>query len=146
MIELLYCVERAMELLRDPEILSTEVRVQVQRKGGEGVGVVEAPRGTLFHHYRANEEGRVTKANFVVSTAHNKVAMDQSVLWVARSIVADAKIDESRLNLIEMAIRCYDPCLSCSTHAHGHMPLEVTLVDGHGRTLQTCRYGDLARP
>jgi coenzyme F420-reducing hydrogenase alpha subunit len=141
MIELLYCVERASELLRDPEILSQDVRTPVQRKGGDGVGAVEAPRGTLLHHYTANEDGRVTAVNLVVSTAHNKTAMDYSVRWVAAAIVKDGVVDESRLNLVEMAIRCYDPCLSCSTHAYGQMPLEITLKNPDGTVRQVIHHG-----
>jgi NAD-reducing hydrogenase large subunit len=145
MIELLYAVERAHELLKDPDILSAEVRVPVERKGGEGVGVLEAPRGTLFHHYQANEDGRVTKVNLIVSTAHNKTAMDRSVTAVAKSLVVGGKIEESKLNMVEMAVRCYDPCLSCTTHAYGNMPLEVSLVADDGRVLERhLRGGDVS--
>ena len=134
-IELLYAMERASELLRDPEILSEEVRVPVPRRGGEGVGVVEAPRGTLIHHYKASEDGRVTHVNLVVSTAQNKTAMDRSITSVAQSIAESGAIDEAQLNTVEMAIRCYDPCLSCSTHAYGQMPLTVSVVGPDGATL-----------
>ncbi len=145
MIELLYAVERARDLLRDAEIISPHVRVQVERAGGEGVGVVEAPRGTLIHHYWASEQGRVTKVNLVVSTAHNKEAMNRSVLAVARSVLRNGEIPEADLGRIETAIRCYDPCLSCSTHAYGQMPLEVVLEGADGCVQRTWRYGDWAR-
>lgn len=141
MIELLYAAEMAKELLTDPEILSTDVRVPVKRCEGEGVGVLEAPRGTLFHHYWANDTGHVTKVNLVVSTAHNSTAMNKSVEAVARSVIKDGAIPEASLNKVEMAIRCYDPCLSCSSHAHGKMPLDI-LIHGHdGRLLSHYAYG-----
>jgi NAD-reducing hydrogenase large subunit len=142
MIELLYALERARELLRDPEIMSPHVRVRVERRGGEGVGVVEAPRGTLIHHYWANEQGRITKVNLVVSTAHNKEAMNQAVKSVARSIVKNGTVQEADLAHIETAIRCYDPCLSCSTHAWGRMPLDVILETQDGRQLGKWHRGD----
>ncbi|MDT8422253.1 MAG: Ni/Fe hydrogenase subunit alpha [Desulfuromonadales bacterium] len=141
MIELLYAAEMAKELLTDPDILSPDVRVPVKRCEGEGVGVLEAPRGTLFHHYWANDTGHITKVNLVVSTAHNCTAMNDSVTSVARSVVKDGKIPEKSLNKVEMAIRCYDPCLSCSSHAHGQMPLEI-LIHGHdGELLSRYDYG-----
>jgi NAD-reducing hydrogenase large subunit len=142
MIELLYAAEQAKELLTDPEILGTEVRIPVKRQAGEGVGALEAPRGTLFHHYTANDDGRVTKVNLIVSTAHNKTAMNTAITDVARTIVKDGKIPEQALNRVEMAIRCYDPCLSCSSHAYGKMPLEVKVVSHEGETISTYRHGN----
>lgn len=144
MIELLYAAERAKELLMDPEILSTDVRIPVKRRGGEGVGVIEAPRGTLFHHYWANDDGRITKANIIVSTAHNMVAMNQSIKAVAETIIKDGDIPEKLLNKLEMAIRCYDPCLSCSSHAYGRMPLEITINRPDG-SVRSYEYGDLKK-
>ncbi|MCP4146229.1 MAG: Ni/Fe hydrogenase subunit alpha, partial [bacterium] len=145
MIELLYAVERAKELLNNPDILSHEVRIPVKRKGGEGVGVIEAPRGTLFHHYQASEDGKITKANFIVSTAHNNEAMNRSVRSVAEKVVKDGNIDEMSKNKLEIAIRCYDPCLSCSTHAYGRMPLEVSIRSPKGEIISSFQYGDLKR-
>lgn len=142
MIELLHAAELAKDLLTDPEILSPEVRVPVKRQGGEGVGVLEAPRGTLFHHYWANDDGRITKVNLIVSTAHNKTAMNEAIKSAAQSIVKDGDIQEKLLNRIEMAIRCYDPCLSCSTHAYGKMPLEI-VVQSNGDRVATHRYGQM---
>ncbi|MHC4470873.1 MAG: Ni/Fe hydrogenase subunit alpha, partial [Planctomycetota bacterium] len=137
MIELLYAVERARQLLEDPDIMSHDIRVPVKRKcRGEGVGVLEAPRGTLFHHYWATEDGRIERVNFVVSTAHNGEAMDRAVSAVAKEIVQHGRIAESELNRLEMAIRCYDPCLSCSTHALGRMPLEITLRGPGGEPIR----------
>lgn len=143
MIELLYAVERARELLTDPEILSHEVRIPIKRGGGEGVGAVEAPRGTLFHHYWADEDGKIKKVNLIVATAHNNHAMNQSVKLVAEKIVKDGEIPERELNKLEMAIRCYDPCLSCSSHAYGQMPLRVTIRDAQGNALSEYHYGAL---
>jgi NAD-reducing hydrogenase large subunit len=143
MIEMLYAAERAKELLSDPEILSHEVRVPVKRKAGEGVGVLEAPRGTLFHHYRVDDDGRIIKANFIVATTHNNLAMNRSIAAVAKTIVKNGNIPEKDRNKLEMAIRCYDPCLSCSTHAYGRMPLAVEIRDAHGEAVSRFHYGDL---
>lgn len=141
MIELLYAAERAKELLTDPEILGTEVRVPAKRRAGEGVGALEAPRGTLLHHYWANDDGRVTKVNLVVSTAHNNQAMNAAVLDVAKTIVKDGEIPEASLNRVEMAIRCYDPCLSCSSHAYGKMPLEIVIQSHEGDVVSRYHHG-----
>lgn len=143
MIELLYAVERAKELLTDPEILSSEVRIPVKRVEGVGVGVVEAPRGTLFHHYEANSDGKIVKANLIVSTAHNHEAINRSITAVAKTIVRGGEIPEKSLNKVEMAVRCYDPCLSCSSHAYGKMPLEIELRGHDGSVLNTYKYGDI---
>jgi NAD-reducing hydrogenase large subunit len=98
----------------------------------EGIGVIEAPRGTLFHHYRVNENDVVTYANLIVSTTNNNTAMNVAVRDVAKNYLQGHEITEGLLNHIEVAIRCFDPCLSCATHALGKMPLEVTLVDASG--------------
>jgi NAD-reducing hydrogenase large subunit len=143
MIELLYAVERAQELLYDPEILSHEVRIPVKPGGGEGVGALEAPRGTLLHHYWTNEDGRIEKANFIVATAHNNNAMNTSVRMVAEKIVSNGEIEEIDRNRLEMAIRCYDPCLSCSTHALGRMPLMIEIYDHANSLRNRYLYGDL---
>lgn len=132
LIELLYAVERARDLLDDDDIVSKEVRVKVDRKAGEGVGVIEAPRGTLIHHYWADDSGKIEKANLIVATVHNNPAMDMSVNAVAKEFVKGGKIEEGALNMIEMAIRCYDPCLSCATHAIGQMPLTINVLAADG--------------
>ena len=133
LIEVLYAAERIQELLSDDEIVSKEVRVKVERKEGEGVGVIEAPRGTLIHHYWVDFTGKVKKANLVVATVHNNPAINLSVNEVAKKYIKGDKVEEGALNKIEMAIRCYDPCLSCSTHALGKMPLALDIIsnDGH---------------
>lgn len=140
-IELLHAVERAMTLLMDPEILTPDIRIPVQRKGGRGIGVLEAPRGTLIHHYEADDNGRITRANFVVSTAHNNEAMNRAVKSVAETAVQNGDIPKRSHNLLEMAIRCFDPCLSCSTHAFGEMPLEIKVENLSGEIISTHRYG-----
>ncbi|MES9938572.1 MAG: nickel-dependent hydrogenase large subunit, partial [Sedimenticola sp.] len=101
----------------------------------EGIGVIEAPRGTLFHHYRINEDGLVTKANLIVSTTNNNRAMNQSIRRVAADLFDGRELSEPLLNQIEVAIRAYDPCLSCATHALGKMPLEVELLDARGSVI-----------
>jgi NAD-reducing hydrogenase large subunit len=103
----------------------------------EGVGVIEAPRGTLIHHYWVDANGRVEKANLIVATGHNNLAMNRGVLDVAKKYVKAKELQEGMLNRVEAVIRCYDPCLSCSTHAAGQMPLRVELVDADGTVLQT---------
>ena len=141
-IEMLYAAEKAKELLLDDEIVSENTRVKVDRVGGEGVGVIEAPRGTLIHHYWADDLGKITKSNMVVATIHNNPAMDMSVNEVAKNFIKDGNVTEGILNRVEMAIRCYDPCLSCSTHKAGQMPLELTLKSPEGKTVDVIRRGN----
>lgn len=131
-IELLYAAERMKELLLDDQIVSPEVRVKVGRKAGEGIGVLEAPRGTLFHHYWADDMGKVTKVNLIVATVQNNAAMNMSVASAARQFIKGGQVAEGLLNRVEMAIRCYDPCLSCATHAIGRMPLVVEFYSPEG--------------
>jgi NAD-reducing hydrogenase large subunit len=137
LIELVHALERTKELMDDPEILKTDV---VNRQGvitGEGVGVLEAPRGTLFHHYWTDDNGVITKANLIVATAGNAWAMNHSVNLVAKRYVDGKNLTEGMLNRVEAAIRAYDPCLSCSTHAMGQMPIYVELVGPDGEVLDT---------
>jgi NAD-reducing hydrogenase large subunit len=137
LIELLYGLERAQQLLQDPEITSTDVLVPNQPTRREGVGVVEAPRGTLIHHYWVDENGRIEKANLIVATGHNNLAMNRGVQALAKKYVKAKKLQEGMLNRVEAVIRCYDPCLSCATHAVGQMPMQVELVDAGGTVLHT---------
>ena len=125
LIEDIYAAERARELLEDPDILSTDIISESNVISGEGVGVIEAPRGTLMHHYWTDENGQITKVNLIVATGHNNWAMSQSVESVAKEFVDGRNLTEGMLNRVEAAIRAYDPCLSCSTHAMGQMPLVV---------------------
>ncbi|WP_341676987.1 Ni/Fe hydrogenase subunit alpha [Niveibacterium sp. SC-1] len=131
MIELLHCAEAIAEMLDDPEILGTDL-MRIGKPRREGIGVIEAPRGTLFHHYRIGEDDLVEMANLIVSTTNNNQAMNESVRAVAAECFDGREITEGLLNRIEVAIRAYDPCLSCATHAVGKMPLEVELVDSEG--------------
>jgi len=140
-IEILYAAERMKELLQDDEIVSPEVRVPVGRQAGEGVGVIEAPRGTLFHHYWADDMGKVTRVNLIVATVQNNPAIDRSVKQVAKQFIKGDQVTEGLLNRVEMAIRCYDPCLSCATHAVGQMPLVVQLYSADGDLLDEIRRG-----
>jgi len=135
LIEAIYAAERARQLLEDPDILSTDIRAQPKDLTGQGVGVIEAPRGTLFHHYRTDETGKLTKVNLIIATGHNNWAMSKSVEEVAKEYVDGAHLTEGMLNRVEAAIRAYDPCLSCSTHAVGQMSLEVALYNGQGQLL-----------
>jgi NAD-reducing hydrogenase large subunit len=131
MIEVLHCAEGIRELLGDPDLLKNDLVVKGERQY-RGVGVIEAPRGTLIHHYRINENDQVVRANLIVSTTHNNEAMNQAVRQVALQYLDGKEIMEPLLNHIEVAIRAYDPCLSCATHALGKMPLEVELLDAAG--------------
>jgi NAD-reducing hydrogenase large subunit len=139
LIEILYGIERLEALLNNPEILSPHVRSQAGINRNEGVGVAEAPRGTLIHHYRVDDHGIVQWANLLIATGHNNLAMNRSVLEVARHYVRADALDEAMLNRVEAVIRCYDPCLSCSTHAVGQMPLRVELVAHDGTVLAELR-------
>jgi NAD-reducing hydrogenase large subunit len=134
MVELLHCVEVIEELLADPDILAGELMAGGAR-GRSGVGVIEAPRGTLIHHYEVGDDDLVTMCNLIVSTTHNNQAMNEAVRSVAREYVDGHELTEGLLNHIEVAIRAYDPCLSCATHALGQMPLDVTLVGPDGRLI-----------
>ncbi|MBX9937575.1 MAG: Ni/Fe hydrogenase subunit alpha [Burkholderiaceae bacterium] len=134
MIEMLFSAEMIKELLHDDDLEGSDLLVTGQRQR-EGVGVIEAPRGTLFHHYQVDENDLVTMANLIVSTTNNNHAMNVAVREVAKKYLDGQHITEGLLNHIEVAIRAYDPCLSCATHALGKMPLEVVLLDAEGREL-----------
>jgi len=129
LIEDLYALERVQELCEDPDILSEDIRNTRTEITGEGVGCIEAPRGTLWHHYWTDENGVMTKANLIVATGNNNWAMNHSVNLVAKAFVDGNNLTEGMLNRVEAAIRAYDPCLSCSTHAVGQMPMVVELVN-----------------
>ena len=133
MIELLHCAEKIQVLLDDPELLSDDLLVKGERQP-EGIGVIEATRGTLFHHYEVDDNDLISRANLIVATTNNNQAMNEAIRQVASEKLSGQEIDEPLLNNIEVAVRAYDPCLSCATHAVGKMPLRVEL-----RTLQ----GDL---
>jgi NAD-reducing hydrogenase large subunit len=132
LIEDLYAIERAKEILLDPEVTSTDLVADPGEFVGEGVGCIEAPRGTLFHHYKTDANGMLTKVNLIVATGHNNWAMNNAVEMVAKTFVDGKKLTEGMLNRVEAAIRAYDPCLSCSTHAIGAMPMVIEMVDPDG--------------
>jgi NAD-reducing hydrogenase large subunit len=141
LIELIYCLERIEELLAEPEIVSGEVRRYATGTAPareRGVGVIEAPRGTLIHDYSVDANGLMASANLIVATGHNNWAMNRAVETVAKAFVKGPEVPEGMLNRVEAAVRCYDPCFSCSTHALGRMPFEVTLV-GAGGEILGCR-------
>jgi NAD-reducing hydrogenase large subunit len=135
LIEIIYGIEKIQQLLADPNILDTKVRARARPNQKDGVGVAEAPRGTLIHHYRIDDNGLVTWANLVIATGHNNLAMNRGILQAAQHFVVNDKITEGALNRVEAVIRCYDPCLSCATHAVGQMPMHVELVAPGGEVV-----------
>jgi NAD-reducing hydrogenase large subunit len=129
LIELLHSGEMMRDLLNDPDLQKDDLVIK-GTKCNEGVGLIEAPRGTLFHHYRINDQDQITMANLIVSTTHNNEPMNRAVNKVAVDYMNGQKeITEGMMNAVEVAIRAYDPCLSCATHALGQMPLEISLFD-----------------
>jgi NAD-reducing hydrogenase large subunit len=128
---MIHCAETIKNLLHDDDLQGTDLVVTGERRP-EGVAIIEAPRGTLLHHYVVDDNGQVTAANLIVSTTNNNEAMNRSVTKVAVDDLTGHEITEGLLNHIEVAIRAYDPCLSCATHALGDMPLIVTLEDADG--------------
>jgi NAD-reducing hydrogenase large subunit len=135
LIEMLHSVERIQELMEDPEILSEDIRARAMLNHLEGIGSCEAPRGTLFHHYQVDSDGLVKTANLLIATAQNNLAMNMAVEQTARRFISPRSIDEGMLNRVEAAIRCFDPCLSCSTHAIGQMPLIIEIRNQAGDLL-----------
>lgn len=127
LVEMLYAAEKIEALLADTKILDKHVRATAAVNNLEGVGVAEAPRGTLIHHYKVDENGLITWANLVIATGHNNGAMNRGILQTARHYVQGENIAEGMLNRVEAVVRTFDPCLSCSTHAMGRMPLTVEL-------------------
>ena len=137
MIETLHAAETIKNLLNDPDLQGNDLVVKGERRS-EGVGIIEAPRGTLFHHYEVNENDQVTMANLIVSTTSNNEPMNRAVSKVAEQYISGKpEITEGLMNRVEVAIRAYDPCLSCATHALGRMPLTVELMDKNGKIIET---------
>ena len=132
LVEAMYGIEKIEQILNDPQILDKHVRATAGVNRLEGAGQIEAPRGTLNHHYKVDDNGLITWASLVVATGHNNNAMNRGVLQAARRYVKDGKFSEGALNRVEAVIRTFDPCLSCSTHAFGQMPLAMTLVGADG--------------
>ena len=139
LIEMLHSVERIEEIASDPELLGENVRANAGQNRNEGIGSCEAPRGTLFHHYEVDDQGRVSKANLLIATAQNNLAINKTVEQTARRFVNPRSLAEGMLNRVEAGVRCYDPCLSCSTHAIGQMPLVAEVRNLRGEILATVR-------
>lgn len=139
LIETLGSVEEAQHILKDPKITSSHIQTDGNRNQSEGIGSSEAPRGTLFHHYVTDDDGKLTNVNLLIATGQNNPAMNRSVLEVAKQYVKGKNVQEGALNRVEAAIRCYDPCLSCSTHAIGSMPLIIEMRDPAGEILNVIK-------
>ncbi|GAG71529.1 unnamed protein product, partial [marine sediment metagenome] len=138
LIELLYNAEYAVQLLEDLEITSKDIRVPVKPRAARGIGCVEAPRGTLIHDYETDENGIVTNVNLIVGTTHNNAPINMSVKRAAMDLIKDGKYDQGILNRVEMAIRAYDPCLSCATHnLDGSIAIKIDIVDTSGKVVKT---------
>ena len=135
LIEALYGIEKIEQILSDPLILDKHVRANAGVNRLEGAGQAEAPRGTLNHHYKVDENGKITWANLVIATGQNNNAMNRGVLQAAKHYVKDRKFSEGAMNRIEAVVRTFDPCLSCSTHAAGQMPLEISLLSADGEVV-----------
>ena len=137
LIEILFAIEKIDQLLSEPGVLDTHVKAIAGPNNRSGVGVAEAPRGTLFHHYKINPEGIMEWANLIIATGNNNLAMNKGILQVAKHFVKGENIEEGMLNRVEAVIRAFDPCLSCSTHAVGKMPLHIELINDDGEVVNT---------
>ncbi|HEY9832987.1 MAG TPA: Ni/Fe hydrogenase subunit alpha [Stenomitos sp.] len=135
LIEILAAIEWIERLVDDPDIVSERTRATAGINQLEGIGVSEAPRGTLFHHYQVDEDGLIKKVNLIIATGQNNLAMNKTVTQIAKHYIHGTEIPEGMLNRVEAGIRAFDPCLSCSTHAAGQMPLQIQLVGADGTTL-----------
>ena len=125
-------MEDCQRILNDPKVTSTHIQHHGQWNYEEGIGSSEAPRGTLFHHYKTDSTGKLVMVNLLIATGQNNPSMNRSVLEVARQYLSGKQLEEGILNRIESTIRCYDPCLSCSSHAIGKMPLKIEVFDAAG--------------
>ena len=142
LVEALYAAERVVELARDPEILSPDIVNLPTKTPKKGVGVVEAPRGTLIHHYETDDRGILTKVNLIVATQNNSAAINMSVEKAAKSLIKDGEVPDGILNMIEMGFRAYDPCHACATHSlPGGMPLEVSVYGPQGELVKRLKRG-----
>jgi F420-non-reducing hydrogenase large subunit len=142
LVEALYASERVLELARDPELTSSDIVNPPTKTPKRGVGIVEAPRGTLIHDYQTDEKGIITKANLIVATGNNAAAIDMSIEKAAKSLIKGGNVSDGILNMIEMAFRAYDPCHACGTHSlPGVMPLEVTVYDAKGNMVNKIKRG-----
>ncbi len=146
LIETLYAIERMQQILEQPDILDTDVRAEARANESEGVGIVEAPRGTLIHHYKVDSDGMIAGVNLIVATAHNTLAMNRGLLQVADKYLSGHTANEGILNRMEGLIRSFDPCLSCATHASGRMALEIEVVDARGFVITRIVREDSSEP
>ena len=135
LIEIVYGIEMIAQILGEPDILSDDIQALAMRNRTRGVGACEAPRGTLFHDYEARPGGVLTRVNLIIATGQNNLAMNRTVAQIARHFVNARKLQEGMLNRVEAGIRAFDPCLSCSTHAAGQMPLRIELRGAGGELL-----------
>lgn len=136
LIEILAAIEKIAELIDDPDIGSNHTRAHAGINCLEGIGVSEAPRGTLFHHYNVDENGMIKKVNLIIATGHNNLAMNKTIAQIAKHYIHNGDVSEGFLNRVEAGIRNFDPCLSCSTHAFGQMPLQIELLAADGKLLK----------
>ncbi|MEE3717128.1 Ni/Fe hydrogenase subunit alpha [Tumidithrix elongata RA019] len=136
LLEILASVEKIAELIEDPDVLSSRTRAHAGINNLEAVGVSEAPRGTLFHHYQIDENGLIKKMNLIIATGNNNLAMNKTVAQIAKHYIHNGDVAEGFLNRVEAGIRNYDPCLSCSTHAAGQMPIQIQIRDRQGNLLK----------
>ena len=132
LVEIIFALESMDRLLKDPDILNPRMRARARSNRDEGIGIAEAPRGTLIHHYKIDEGGLMTWMNLIIATGHNNLAMNQSIKQVAQAYVDGSHLQEGMLNRVEAVIRCFDPCLSCASHAFGQMPLQIELRNSKG--------------
>lgn len=139
LIEILCALEHIEMLIEDPDLRGDRLRADAGVNSLESVGVSEAPRGTLFHHYKVDPNGRLTYVNLIISTGQNNVAMNRTVAQIARHYIHGPEVKEGLLNRVEAGIRCFDPCLSCSTHALGAMPIQLQITDHHGDVIRELR-------
>ena len=140
LVELLYAAERWVELADDPEILGPDFRVVPDKTPDEGVGVVEAPRGTLYHHYKTDKNGIVQEANLIVGTTNNNAAINLSIKKAAMAFIKKGQVSDGLLNIVEMAFRAYDPCFGCATHAWpGQAAMHVRIFDHEGNIIRDLR-------
>ena len=139
LIEIIHCLEKMQMLLEDPDILSHHVRAFAQPNANEGVGISEAPRGILIHHYKIDDNGLIRWVNLIIATGHNNMAINKGILQAAKRFVCQSKLSEGSLNRCEAVIRAFDPCFSCSTHALGQMPLHIQLIDPEGKVIDEKR-------
>lgn len=137
LVEIIYAIEMMERLLKDPAILDTRVRARARSNRNTGIGVSEAPRGTLIHHYRIDDDGLINWVNLIIATGHNNLAMNQAIKQVAEAYVDGNHLQEGMLNRVEAVIRCFDPCLSCASHAFGQMPLYIELQNANGQIVDT---------